>query len=101
MPGFPVQAVEYRATTVGVRHDVLRRSEQSPYLGFKASGINYLFNDKAHIPTTFGNYLQTPLNIKGLTNSGARLDLGLGASYHKFLLISLRAGVLVQLEAVR
>lgn len=96
-------AVEYRATTFGVGYDVLRRPEQSlfPYIGFKGSGVSYLFDEKARNPTTFGNYLQTPLNHKEITNSRGHLDLGLGASYQQFWLISLRAGVLVPLEAVR
>jgi hypothetical protein len=96
-------AVEYRATTLGVGYDLLPRPDVAlyPYLGFKGSGINYLYNEKTPTATTFGNYLHTPLNHKEITNSRAHLDLGAGFSYQSFVMLNLRAGVLLPLEAAR
>jgi hypothetical protein len=95
--------VEYRSTSFNVGYSLTKSQWFSvyPYVGFKGSGLNYLYREKVPNPTTLGNYLQTNLNYKEVTNSRAHLDLGIGISHQWFYLVNFRFGYLVPLEKVR
>ncbi|MBK8442239.1 MAG: hypothetical protein IPL35_01990 [Sphingobacteriales bacterium] len=92
--------VEYRSTSFNVGYALTKSQWFSiyPYLGFKGSGLNYLYREKVPNPTTLGKYLQTTLNYKEVTNSRAHLDLGIGISHQWFYLVNFRFGYLVPLE---
>ncbi|HRP90209.1 MAG TPA: hypothetical protein PKX92_09225 [Edaphocola sp.] len=95
--------VEYRSTSFNVGYTLTKSKSFSvyPYVGFKGSGLNYLYREKKPNPTTLGNYLQTNLNYKEVTNSRAHLDLGIGISHQWFYLVNFRFGYLVPLEKAR
>lgn len=98
-----ITEVEYRSTSLNVGYSLTKSKWISvyPYVGFKGSGLNYLYREKVNNPTTFGNYLQTTLNHKEVTNSRAHLDLGIGISHQWYYLINFRFGYLVPIEKVR
>jgi hypothetical protein len=98
-----LKEVEYRSTSFNVGYSLTRSQRFSvyPFVGFKGSGLNYLYKEKVPSPTTLGNYLQTNLNSKEVTNSRAHLDLGIGISHQWFYLVNFRFGYLVPLEKVR
>jgi len=95
--------VEYRSTSLNVGYSLTKSQWFSiyPYVGFKGSVLNYLYRQKVTNPTTLGNYLQTNLNYKEVTNSRAHLDLGIGISHQWFYLVNIRFGYLVPLEKIR
>jgi hypothetical protein len=95
--------VEYRSTSLNVGYSLTKSQWFSiyPFVGFKGSGLNYLYKQKEPNPSTLGNYLQTNLNYKEVTNSRAHLDLGIGLSHQWFYLVNFRLGYLVPLEKVR
>lgn len=95
--------VEYRSTSLNVGYSLTKSQWFSvyPYIGFKGTGLSYLYREKLPNPTTMGNYLQTNLNHKEITNSRAHLDLGIGISHQWFYLVNFRFGYLVPLEKVR
>ena len=95
--------VEYRSTSLNVGYSLTKSKWFSvyPYVGFKGSGLNYRYREKEPNPTTLGNYLQTNLNYKEITNSRGHLDLGIGISHQWFYLVNFRFGYLVPLEKVR
>lgn len=95
--------VEYRSTSFNVGYSLVKSSRYSvyPYVGFKGSGINYLYREKTSDSISFGNYFQTNLNYKEVTNSRAHLDLGIGISHQWFYLINVRFGYLLPMEPVR
>lgn len=95
--------VEYRSTSLNVGYSLTKSKWFSvyPYVGFKGSGLNYLYREKVPNPTTLSNYLQTNLNYKEITNSRAHLDLGVGISHQWFYLVNFRFGYLMPLEKVR
>lgn len=95
--------VEYRSTSLNVGYSLTKSKWFSvyPYIGFKGSGLNYLYREKVPNPTTLGNYLQTNLNYKEVTNSRAHLDLGIGISHQWVYLVNFRFGYLVPLEKAR
>jgi hypothetical protein len=95
--------VEYRSTSLNVGYSLTKSKWFSvyPFVGFKGSGLNYLYREKVPNPTTLANYLQTNLNHKEITNSRAHLDLGIGISHQWFYLVNFRFGYLVPLEKVR
>ncbi|MGV3539212.1 MAG: hypothetical protein ACO1OQ_05340 [Rufibacter sp.] len=95
--------VEYRSTTLNVGYDFLTPIGYAlyPYLGFKGTGLNYLYREKILGDATFEDYIKTDLQYKEITNSRAHLDLGVGFSHQAFYLINLRAGYLVPLEKAR
>lgn len=95
--------VEYRSTSFNVGYSLTKSQWFSvyPFVGFKGAGLNYLYRDKVPNPTTIGNYLQTNLNHKEITNSRGHLDLGIGISHQWFYLINFRFGYLVPIEKVR
>lgn len=95
--------VEYRSTTLNFGYSVFKNQWVSayPYIGFKGSGLNYLYKEKIPDPGTFVNYLQANLKHMEITNSRAHLDLGVGLAHHWFYLVNFRFGYLVPLEKVR
>lgn len=94
--------VEYRSLSFNVGYSLTNRPHYSiyPYVGFKGCGLNYLYRDKIPSSVAFGNYFQTSLAYKNITNSRAHLDLGTGLSFQWFYLINLRGGYLLPLEKV-
>jgi hypothetical protein len=92
--------VEYRSTSFNVGYSLTssRTFSVYPYVGFKGAGLNYLYREKTPNSTTLGNYLQTNLNYKEITNSRAHLDLGFGIAHQDFYLINFRIGYLLPLE---
>ncbi|TXK48054.1 hypothetical protein FVR03_08465 [Pontibacter qinzhouensis] len=92
--------VEYRATSINVGYDLLRHYQFSlyPYVGFKGTGLNYLYQEKPQEIWTFEDYLKSTTDTKEFTTSVANLDLGLGWSFQTFYLLNLKAGYLVPLE---
>ncbi len=95
--------VEYRSTSFNVGYSITKSPLFSvyPYIGFKGSGLNYLYKEKVPDSTSFGNYLQTNYKYTEVTNSRAHLDLGIGISHQWFYIINLRFGYLLPLEVVR
>ncbi len=95
--------VEYRSTSFNVGYSLIKSQSFSiyPYLGFKGTGLNYLYREKMPNPTTLGSYLQKNLNYKEVSNSRAHLDLGIGISHQRIHLVNFRFGYLVPLEKVR
>ncbi|MBK0402245.1 hypothetical protein I5M27_04570 [Adhaeribacter sp. BT258] len=98
-----VTEVEYRSTSFNFGYSLTKSPWFSvyPYTGFKGVGLNYLYREKATDTTSFGNYLQSNLRYKEVTNSKAHLDLGIGISHQMFYLINFRFGYLLPLERVR
>ncbi|MFT2011157.1 hypothetical protein ACMA1I_20980 [Pontibacter sp. 13R65] len=92
--------VEYRATSFSFGYDLLRHYQFSlyPYVGYKGTGLNYLYQEKPQEVWSFEDYLKANTNSKEITNSQANLDLGLGWSFQTFYLLNLKAGYLVPLE---
>lgn len=92
--------VEYRSTSFNVGYSLTKSQWFSvyPFVGLKSSGLNYLYREKVPNPTTLGNYLQTNLNYKEVTNSRLHLDLGIGISHQWFYLMNFRFGYLVPFE---
>lgn len=95
--------VEYRSTSLNVGYSLTKSQRFSayPYIGFKGTGLNYLYREKVPNSTSFGNYLQTNLNHKEVTNSRAHLDLGFGFSHQWFYLLNFRVGYLAPIEKVK
>jgi hypothetical protein len=91
-----ITEVEYRSTSFNLGYRLTRSKRYAvyPYLGFKGSGLHYVYREKVPDPTSFGSYLSTNYKYKELNNSMAMLDLGLGVSYQKTLLVNLRFGYL-------
>jgi hypothetical protein len=95
--------VEYRSTSLNVGYSLTKSKWFSiyPYVGFKGSGLNYLYREKVPSPTTLNNYLLANLNYKEVTNSRGHLDLGIGISHQWFYVVNFRFGYLVPLEKAR
>jgi hypothetical protein len=95
--------VEYRSTSLNYFYDLIKKKSYSlyPYVGFKGSGVNYLFREKFSNETSMDNYLHTDLKYKEITNSRAHLDIGMGVSYQWFFLINCRFGYLFPIERIR
>lgn len=98
-----ITTVEYRSTAFSVGYSLTQSSRFAiyPFVGFKGSGITYVFKEKVANPSSFANYLQSNLNHKEVTNSRGHLDLGLGVSLHSFYLVNLRFGYLLPIEPIR
>ncbi len=97
-----VTEVEYRSTSFNFGYSLTKSQWFSiyPYVGFKGVGLNYLYREAADT-TSFGNYLQTPLKYREVTNSRAHLDLGIGLAHQWFYLINFRFGYLLPIEKLR
>ncbi len=95
--------VEYRSTSFNLGYDLTKSQLLSiyPYIGFKGSGLNYLYREKIEEETSLNNYLQTDLKYKEITNSRAHLDLGFGLSHQWFYLVNFRFGYLLPIENIR
>ncbi|WP_207434434.1 hypothetical protein [Sabulibacter ruber] len=95
--------VEYRSTSFNVGYDLTKNASHSiyPYVGFKGSGLNYLYREKLPDETSMEQYLETDLRYKEITNSRGHLDLGFGVSHQSFYLVNCRIGYLLPLEKVR
>ncbi len=98
--GTSLLEVEYRSTSLNFGYDLTRSKWYSiyPYVGFKGSGLNYLYQERISDETSIEDYLQTDLIYKEITNSKAHLDLGMGISHQWFYLVSFRFGYLIPLE---
>jgi len=92
--------VEYNAFSLNFGYDLLKFPYGSayPYVGFKGSGLNYLYKEKIAEDTSTENYLESNLEYKELSSSRAHLDLGFGISFQTFFLVNFRAGYLLPLE---
>ena len=95
--------VEYRSTSFNLGYDLTKNHRYSiyPFIGFKGSGLNYLYRGKISNETNFNDYFDTTLEYKEITNSRANLDLGFGFSYQWFFLVNFRTGYLIPLEEAR
>ena len=92
--------VEYRSTSFNIGYSLTKYPYFSvyPYAGFKGTGLNYLYRERATDTTSFAGYLQSSLKYKEITTSRAYLDVGLGISHQWFYLVNFRAGYLLPLE---
>lgn len=96
-------SVAYLSYTLNVGYDLMPKPEYSlyPFAGYKYCSYYYLFNEKTTTQQTIGTYLTTPLDHKELKNTMHHLDLGIGFSYQKQLLLGLRAGYLIPIGSAK
>jgi hypothetical protein len=92
---------EYRSLSVNLGYDLTKNHRYSiyPFVGFKAYGLNYLYQDKNTEGISFDGYFNSTFEYKEINYSRANLDLGLGFSYQWFFLLSFKAGYLLPLES--
>jgi hypothetical protein len=94
--------IEYRSFSFNVGYDLTKSQWFSvyPYLGFKGSGLNYLYRERLTEEISMDDYLQTNLRYKEINNSRGHLDLGIGLSHQWFYLVNFRAGYLLPIEKI-
>jgi hypothetical protein len=95
--------IQYRSTSFNIGFDLTNSYWHSiyPYIGFKGTGLNYLYRDKTAEELTFEQYFQSGLTYREMAYSRFNLDVGLGFSTQWFYLINFRAGYLLPLEGAR
>jgi hypothetical protein len=94
--------VQYHSFSFSYGYDLLPALEYAlyPFVGFKSATTEYTYSEKPKtLPSSFTNYLQTPLDHKELSCSVPHLDLGLGFSIqHTIDKLDVRFGYLIPLD---
>lgn len=92
---------EYTSFSINLGYDLLHthRYWLYPYIGYKNCKINYQYNQKFE-GETMEDFLSANLISKELTNSRSHIDIGIGASIQKLVMLNLRAGYLIPIEKV-
>lgn len=93
--------VSYKSKAYTIGYDFIKQPKYSlyPFVGYTQNDVSYTYLEKSSDEIELGDYLKTELDYKKLTHRGYNLDLGIGFSIQKSLLLGFRAGVLVPLGA--